>query len=129
MTMSEHYNHLGQPIGFPVPGWQARPWPPRTTMQGRYCHVEPLKPGEHAADLFQAYAADSENRNWTYLLNGPFATFAAYQAWMETTCLGDDPLFYAIINLQTGTAVGIASYLRIHTHGNGSHVSHDAPGI
>jgi RimJ/RimL family protein N-acetyltransferase len=44
---------------------------------------------------------------------GPFATLDAYLAWMRATCLGDDPLFHAIIDLATGEAVGVASYMRI----------------
>ena len=40
--MSEHVNHLGQPIGFPLPEWTARKHPPRTAMEGRYCTVEPV---------------------------------------------------------------------------------------
>ena len=47
--MTSHTNNLGQPIGFPVPGWQARPQPPRTPMTGRTCDVVPLDPDRHGA--------------------------------------------------------------------------------
>jgi RimJ/RimL family protein N-acetyltransferase len=111
--MTEHKNALGQPIGFPVPGWSARPRPPRTPMTGRHARLEPLDPDRHAADLHAANLTDTENRIWTYLAYGPFATLEAYRAWMKTTALGEDPLFHAIIDLETGRAVGVASYLRI----------------
>ena len=32
---------------------------------------------------------------------------------MRATCLGNDPLFHAVIDRKTGRAVGVASYLRI----------------
>ena len=32
---------------------------------------------------------------------------------MQTTCLGADPLFFAIVDAATGRATGLASYLRI----------------
>ena len=32
---------------------------------------------------------------------------------MKATCLGDDPLFHAIVDAGTNKAVGVASYLRI----------------
>ena len=32
---------------------------------------------------------------------------------MGATCLGDDPLFFAIIDKADGKAAGVASYLRI----------------
>jgi len=106
-------NHLGQPIGFPLPNWTPRPRPPRTPLEGRYCRVEPLDPARHAAELFRANATDREGRNWTYLAYGPFADLAGYSAWMRKTCLGEDPFFHAIIDGKSGEAVGVASYLRI----------------
>lgn len=104
---------LGQPIGAPVTGWTPRPRPPRTAMEGRLCRVEPVEPARHAADLFAANSLDTEGRNWAYLPYGPFARLEDYRAWMEKTCLGDDPLFHAIIDKASGKAVGLASYLRI----------------
>lgn len=106
-------NDLGQPIGAPLPGWTPRPLPPRTAMQGTYCRVEPLDPELHAEDLFRAYTADQEGRIWTYLPYGPFLTLRDFRAWMEKTCLGDDPLFHAVVDEQSGSALGVASYLRI----------------
>lgn len=44
---------------------------------------------------------------------GPFPTLDSYREWMRTTCLGDDPLFFAIIDLADGQPAGVASYLRI----------------
>src|SRR5437588_7956529 len=106
-------NDLGQPVGFPLPGWKPPPHPPREPMQGRFCRLEPLDPERHAAALFAANAADAEGRNWTYLPYGPFRTFADYHSWMCTSCLGDDPLFFAILDTADGQPVGVASYLRI----------------
>src|SRR3546814_5783693 len=76
-------NELGQPVGEAVLDWQPRQAPPRTAMQGRFCRVEPLDPARHAEDLFAAYRADKEGRNWTYLPYGPFASLAAFGDWME----------------------------------------------
>lgn len=108
-----HRNHLGQPIGFPLPGWTPPPRPPRAPLQGRHCRVEPLDPERHAAQLHEANMRDASGRAWTYLFAGPFDTFAAYRQWMATACLGDDPLFHAIIDAATGKAVGVASFMRI----------------
>ena len=111
--MTEYHNALGQPIGFPVEGWTVRPRPPRTAIEGRYCRVEPVDPVRHAADLHAANREDAEDRIWTYLSYGPFETLDDYRAWLEATCLGDDPLFHAIVDAATEKAVGVASYLRI----------------
>jgi RimJ/RimL family protein N-acetyltransferase len=113
------YNELGQPIGPPVPGWKPVERPPRTPMAGRYCRVEPLDPDRHAEDLFRANALDHAGRNWTYLFYGPFGSLAAYRDWMRASCLGEDPLFHAIVDPAAGSATGVASYLRIDpNHGS-----------
>jgi RimJ/RimL family protein N-acetyltransferase len=108
-------NALGQPVGFPVPGWKEPPRPPRTTMPGRYCRVEPLDPSRHAEDLYRANSLDPGQRNFTYLMSGPFASLEAYRQWMEASCLGDDPLFHAIIDGASRQAAGVASFMRIDT--------------
>ncbi|HXP30469.1 MAG TPA: GNAT family protein [Stellaceae bacterium] len=106
-------NLLGQPIGEEVPGWTRRPPLPRSVMEGRFCRLEPIDPDRHAAALHVAFAADKEGRNWTYLFYGPFAREEDFRNWLRATCMGDDPLFHAIIECRTGRAVGVASYLRI----------------
>ncbi|MEQ9608110.1 MAG: GNAT family protein [Kiloniellaceae bacterium] len=115
---------LGQPIGAPLPGWTPRPRPPRTAMEGRFCRVEPIDPQRHAADLFAANSADGAGRNWAYLPYGPFKALADYRAWMEKACLGDDPLFHAIVGSASGKAIGLASYLRIDPAGGVIEVGH-----
>ena len=114
-----HLNHLGQPIGFPLPDWRPPPRPPRIPMAGGYCRVEPLEPDRHALELHTANALDADHRNWTYLTAGPFGSFDAYLQWFKSSCLGDDPLFHAIIDLETGKAAGVASFMRIDP-GNGA---------
>jgi RimJ/RimL family protein N-acetyltransferase len=111
--MSDSRNGFGQPVGFPVEGWTARPWPPRTPMVGRWCRVEPLDVARHAAELHEANLEDRQGRNWTYLGSGPFQDLDAYRAWLTTMSAGDDPQFHAVIDGRSGKAVGIASYLRI----------------
>jgi len=111
--MTDYQNELGQPIGRPVPGWTPRPLPPATPMTGRFCRVEPLAPAVHAADLFEANREDTAGRNWTYLGYGPFGEPATYRDWLDQAAAGKDPMFHAIVDLATGRAVGVASYLRI----------------
>ena len=111
--MDRIMNELGLPVGLPLADWRARARPPKTVLEGRTCRVEPLDPARHAADLHEANLRDGEGRIWTYLPYGPFESLVAYRTWMERDCLGDDPLFHAILDKVTGRAVGIASYLRI----------------
>lgn len=109
----ERKNTLGQPIGEEVAGWTARPRPPRTPMVGRLVRLEPLDAGKHAADLFAANRLDTAGKNWTYLGNEPFERLDDYRAWAAASAKSEDPLFHAIVDLASGKAVGVASYLRI----------------
>lgn len=105
------YNEFGQPIGFPLPGWTPRPTPGREPMVGRYCRLEALDPDRHAASLFELHADDA--KSWTYMPYGPFLDLPTYVRWMKSTCLGDDPLFFAILDAVHLRPIGVASYLRI----------------
>jgi RimJ/RimL family protein N-acetyltransferase len=117
-------NSLGQPIGFTIVDWKPPPRPPRDTMVGRFCRVEPLDPDRHATELHDANALDTEGRIWTYLPYGPFETLESYRGWINDHCRGDDPLFHAIVDTATGKAVGVASYLRITPASGSIEVGH-----
>lgn len=111
--MAAHQNHLGQPIGSPLPLWTARPRPPRTAIAGRYCRVEPFDLDRHAADLYAAYSDDREGRLWTYMSYGPFATLTDFADFAAQRFIKDDPLVHSIIDVGSGRAVGVASLMRI----------------
>ena len=122
--MSQYTNSLGQPIGFPLPGWRPPPAPPREPMAGRYCRVEPIDLERHARQLHEANMRDPSGRAFTYSGAGPFETFETYLEWIKSYCLGDDPLFHAIVDNVTGKAVGVASYLRIDVRNGVIEVGH-----
>lgn len=124
MTHSTNLNELGQELGEAVPDWQPPVFPSRTTLTGQWCALEPLDPAAHAADLYAAYEHDTEGRLWTYLPYGPFASADEYREWVDKTCLSSDPLFYAIVDHDTGKATGVASYLRIAPAAGSIEVGH-----
>src|SRR5918911_1999419 len=115
---------LGQPIGFTLEDWKPPPRPPRASMVGYFCGVEPLDPDRHAAELYDANALDTEGSIWTYLPYGPFETLENYLSWIDEYCRGSDPLFHAIVDNTTGKAVGVASYLRITPESGSIEVGH-----
>jgi len=112
--LTEHTNHLGQPVGFPVEGWTARERPSPTPMTGRFCRVEPLDAARHAAELYAANSEDREGRMWTYLPWGPYAGFDDYLAAIKAGLLRADFITYAVIDAASGKAAGVASYLNIN---------------
>jgi RimJ/RimL family protein N-acetyltransferase len=111
--MTHDTNPLGQPVGPTVAAWRAPPRPARQPMLGRYCRLEPADPDRHAAALHAANLLDTDGRRWPYLPYGPVPALADYRAWLASDSPADDPLFFAIVDLATGLATGLASFLRI----------------
>jgi RimJ/RimL family protein N-acetyltransferase len=116
-------NAFGQPIGFALPGWTPPPSPARTPMVGQYCRLEPMHE-RFAHELYAAASQDADGGTWTYLPYGPFASEAELRAWLTRDCLGDDPLFFAIVDAAAGSAVGQASYLNIRPAQGSIEVGH-----
>ena len=113
-----------QPIGFSIGDWTPPVRPPAEPMIGRYCRLERLDADRDGQSLFDAYALDSEGRNWTYLPQGPFENYAEFQIWLSDMAKLDDPFFFTIIDAESQTSVGIASYLRITPPAGSIEVGH-----
>lgn len=111
--MSTLTNEYGQPIGAPVPGWTPRPLPTKESLEGTFCRLERLNAARHADDLFEAYRAAPDDRDWTYLSVGPFKEIEAYRSYAETAERSADPRHYAVIDKRTGKAVGTLALMRI----------------
>ena len=101
-------------IGENVPNWTKKQAPSQTKMEGQYCYIEILDVEKHTEDLFNAFAKDITNQDWTYLPYGPFASQKEFTEWLRNECTGKDPLFYTIVDKTNNNAVGMASYLRIN---------------
>jgi len=114
----EGFNSAGQPIGPAVPGWTARPRPPRTPMAGRYVSVEPLSLQKHAGSLFRAYQEAPDARHWTYLSVERPETEAAFEDYVRRLSESADPLHHAIVDGASNRALGTAALMRIEpAHG------------
>ncbi|MFT4163802.1 MAG: GNAT family protein, partial [Microlunatus sp.] len=105
-------NEYGQPIGAPVPGWAPVERPSAERIVGRYCTLEHLDPDRHAEDLHAAYAAASDDRDWTYLPYGPFPTPESYRDWATAAAQSPDPRHYAVVDQAAGRALGTLSLMR-----------------
>lgn len=109
---------MTQPVGPPVPDWSPRAFPPAIAKAGKYVRIEPLDPARHARDLFEANAEDRDASHWTYLFVERPPTLEAYTEWLGKAASTQDPMFHALVDLATGKASGIASYMRIdRNHG------------
>ena len=99
-----------RPVGPLVDAHPAK-LPQRTVLEGRAIKLVPLDANAHGDDLFEA--VDGHDQVWTYLADGPFATREAFKASLSAKAQSTDPLFFAIVDKQTGRAVGYQTFLRI----------------
>ncbi|RFU48480.1 GNAT family N-acetyltransferase [Paraburkholderia sp. DHOC27] len=116
--MEPRLNEYAQPIGAPVPDWQAARLPGSEPLVGRYCRIERVDVARHAEDLYEAYSAATDGRDWTYLAVGPFQSLDAYREHLTKAAASADPMHHAVIDLATGKAVGTLALMRIDA-GNG----------
>jgi RimJ/RimL family protein N-acetyltransferase len=105
--------------------WKPVALPGPVTLRGRYVTLEPLDAVRHAAALWQAVrgpgqvAGDPGNdRLWTYLGDGPYASEADLCRAIEEKQTSENAVFLAIVPGSTGEVAAYASYMRIDpSHG------------
>lgn len=111
--MTARMNEFQQPIGAALPNWNGAVLPDGRSLEGRYCRLERVNAGRHAAELYEAYCDAPDWRDWTYLLAGPFDSFDAYRTYLAAAAALTDPMHYAVIDVNTGRAVGTLALMRI----------------
>jgi RimJ/RimL family protein N-acetyltransferase len=95
-------------------GWQPARVPNREPLAGVTVRLEPLDPARHARALFEAsHDAEAGESLFRYLPYGPFAGFDEFKAWLEQCAASKDPLFFAIIDLESDSPRGMASFMRM----------------
>ena len=99
--------------GESLSGWTPRPRPERVVLTGRYTTLEPLDPARHADTLLAASVAPGAEERFRYLWDTPPADMAAFTAWAHRAAGTDDPLFFAVIDRETGRAEGRQALMRI----------------
>ncbi len=94
------------------------PTPERKQLDGRYCSLAPLNPGRHTAGLFVASSGDAAERLHRWLPDLPPKSLNDMRDWISAKAELTDPLFFAVIDKQTGRAEGRQTLMRIDTtHG------------
>ncbi|KPU84654.1 hypothetical protein JI58_02460 [Marinosulfonomonas sp. PRT-SC04] len=109
-------------LGRVVQEWSVPPRPDAPVLLGEYARLELLSADAHAAEIHRANSVD--DTIWDFLAYGPYTSAAGYHRWVRDHTSVDDPVFYAIKNLETGHFEGVASYLRINPEVGSIEVGH-----
>jgi RimJ/RimL family protein N-acetyltransferase len=98
--------------------WKGVPRPEGIVLEGRYARLEVVDPAKHGAQLLASAQQPGADDRFRYLFEEPPADMAALTPWLERVSTSTDPLFFAVIDRQTGRAEGRQSLMRIDaTHG------------
>ena len=122
--MSTRLNALGQPVGPPLPDWQAPPRPTASVLDGTWTRLEGLDPDRHARAALRGQRARHRGPNWTYLPIGPFADLRGLRRLAATMAAGRGPVVLRDHRPRDGLPVGVASYLRIDPAAGSIEVGH-----
>jgi RimJ/RimL family protein N-acetyltransferase len=101
-----------QPLGPPVDAHPAKR-PERVTLSGRAVTLVPLDADAHAQALYEGANGGDKDRVWTYLFDGPFTDAAVFKANIAAKARSADPLFFAILDNASGSAVGYQTLMRV----------------
>lgn len=103
----------GLPIGPPMLRSAAAVKPTREVLEGQYCRLEPIDPERHCDDLFAASTPLDAAGRFLYLFEYPPASRQELFEWLTKVSAADDPLFFAVIDKQTGRVEGRQALMRI----------------
>ncbi len=87
--------------------------PGRITIPGRYVTLVPLEAEAHGPALWEATGGVANSGVWQYLFDGPFTNYEDFHSVLQKKAAGEDPLFFAILEHQSGRASGYASLMRV----------------
>jgi RimJ/RimL family protein N-acetyltransferase len=112
--------------GEPVDRLPSSRFPLRTRFVGAFAALEPLDPQAHGEDLYALSHDGSEagRRLWDYLAYGPFPDRRAFDQWLRDQAAAPEPLIFAVRDLASGLAAGMAGYLRIQPHDGSVEIGH-----
>ena len=106
-------NEYGQIIGESVVGHTSGKLPAIDFLEGRYARIEALSVEKHAEDLLAVYGSDTPREMWTYLFQEPVADMEELVNLLNQMLARKDRFFYAILDRETGKALGTFSLMRI----------------
>ncbi|XTZ37349.1 GNAT family N-acetyltransferase [Salmonella enterica] len=106
-------NHFDQIVGDKLPHWKGVKPLPENALQGQYCRLIPLDVRLHAQDLLHAFSQAEDARDWTWLAGERPDNLDAMTRWVVGKVLDKTVIPFAVIDLRSGSAVGVIAWLAI----------------
>jgi len=102
-------------MGQSLSGLPVRPalWPETQGLTGQSVRIERLQPEIHGDALWETTGGLHNAALWEYMGDGPFAARGEMDTALTLASEKRDPIYFAIVDQETGQAVGRCSYLNI----------------
>lgn len=101
------------PVGPALPPVRAL-IPERRLYAGTFVSLRPIEPETDSADLFRiSHGSPQQDRIWTYMGYGPFASPEAMRGWLAQQAEKTDPLFFTVVDNSSRLPLGMTSFLNI----------------
>jgi len=99
--------------------------PDRTTITGRHITLEPQNADKHTDELYQAgHNSEEALAIWDYLAYGPWPDTDAYKQTLRAQSASFDPIFFTLVDNQSGKACGQSSFLDINAQNGVIEIGH-----
>lgn len=108
----DHDPSTGLPVGRLIDASPA-PFPSRVTIPGSAVELVPLDPKLHEDSLWEGLRGPANDKLWRYLLDGPFADRSSFDLAMEWRARSESQVFFAILQAESGRALGCAALMRV----------------
>lgn len=92
--------------------WHPRPVPQPSILPGRWVRLEPLTEA-HVDDLFVASSAPGATDRFRFLPDTVPTDRADMASWIARSAGGTDPMFFAVVDNDTGRTLGRQALMRI----------------
>lgn len=93
--------------------WTARPRPERMLLEGRYVRLEPLDAAGHGDGLFAVSTMADAASRFRWLAETPPRDRAEFGSWLDRAQASLDPLYFSVIDLESGKIAGRQTLMRI----------------
>jgi RimJ/RimL family protein N-acetyltransferase len=93
--------------------WSPRPQPRREVLESRHVRLEPLDAQKHGDGLFEASTVTDADTRFRWLFDVPPESRQAFQPWLEKAAASEDPLFFIVIDKESGKIAGRQTLMRI----------------
>jgi RimJ/RimL family protein N-acetyltransferase len=93
--------------------WTPRPRPERIAIEGRYVRLEPLDAAKHGDGLYDASSVSDAGDRFRWLPDLPPENRSAFQPWLDKSAASPDPMFWTVIDKESGKIAGRQTLMRI----------------